>query len=124
MEHSIADDNRKSQVSDNTWRDGSGFLSNTEDSFIRDGGVSTDSRKANAVRAYFEWMPIRQVDMDDNLRIWRDFKFGDLFDLIMLDTRQYDRSITDLYAVSDFLPPSQVCCFFSAPLTCFVLLSF
>lgn len=51
----------------------------------------------NAVRAYFEWMPIRQVEMDDNLRIWRSFSFGSLFDLIMLDTRQYDRSITDLY---------------------------
>ena len=51
----------------------------------------------NAVRAYFEWMPIRQVDMDDNLRIWRSFSFGSLFDLIILDTRQYDRSITDLY---------------------------
>jgi alkaline phosphatase D len=42
-------------------------------------------------------VPLRQVDMDDNLRIWRNFQFGDLFDLIMLDTRQYDRSITDLY---------------------------
>jgi alkaline phosphatase D len=51
----------------------------------------------NAVRAYFEWMPLRQVDMDDNLRIWRTFSIGNLFDLIMLDTRQYDRSITDLY---------------------------
>lgn len=45
-------------------------------------------------------MPIRQVEMDDNLRIWRNFEFGDLFDLIMLDTRNYDRSITDLYTVS------------------------
>lgn len=44
-----------------------------------------------SVRAYFEWMPIRQVDMDDNLRVWRTFSFGTLFDLIMLDTRQYDR---------------------------------
>jgi alkaline phosphatase D len=34
--------------------------------------------------------------MDDNLRIWRTFNIGSLFDLIMLDTRQYDRSITDL----------------------------
>ena len=51
----------------------------------------------NAVRAYFEWMPIRQVEMDDNLRIWRSFSIGTLLDLIMLDTRQYDRSITDLY---------------------------
>lgn len=42
-------------------------------------------------------VPIRQVDMDDNLRIWRDFQFGDLFDLLMLDTRVYDRSITDMY---------------------------
>ncbi len=58
------------------------------------------TKQANAVRAYFEWMPIRQVEMDDNLRIWRDFSFGDLFDLIMLDTRLYDRSITDLYTVS------------------------
>lgn len=35
--------------------------------------------------------------MDDNLRIWRSFQLGKLVDLIMLDTRQYDRSITDLY---------------------------
>ena len=64
---------------------------------MADGGVSVDQRKMNAVRAYFEWMPIRQVDMDDNLRIWRSFSLGTLMDLIMLDTRQYDRSITDLY---------------------------
>ena len=72
-------------------------LNNTEASFIGDGGVSVDQRKMNAVRAYFEWMPIRQVEMDDNLRIWRSFSIGTLLDLIMLDTRQYDRSITDLY---------------------------
>lgn len=48
-------------------------------------------------------VPIRQVDMDDNLRIWRNFKFGNLFDLIMLDTRQYDRSITDLYWNTEYL---------------------
>lgn len=35
--------------------------------------------------------------MDDNLRIWRDFKIGSLVDLLVLDTRHYDRSITDLY---------------------------
>jgi alkaline phosphatase D len=57
----------------------------------------------NAVRAYFEWMPIRQVEMDDNLRIWRNFEIGDLMDLIMLDTRQYDRSITDLYWNTEYV---------------------
>src|SRR5690606_18796680 len=31
----------------------------------------------------------------DNLRIWRDFSFGNLVDLIMLDTRNYQRDITD-----------------------------
>ncbi len=48
-------------------------------------------------------MPIRQVEMDDNLRIWRNFEIGDLTDLIMLDTRQYDRSITDLYWNTDYV---------------------
>lgn len=49
------------------------------------------------------WMPIRTVEMDDNLRIWRTFSIGSLFDLIMLDTRQYDRSITDLYWNTDYI---------------------
>ncbi|KJY00786.1 alkaline phosphatase like protein [Zymoseptoria brevis] len=91
------------EVSDNTYRDGASELNNTEASFVMDGGVSVDQRKMNAVRAYFEWMPIRQVEMDDNLRIWRNFKIGSLFDLIMLDTRQYDRSITDLYWNTDYI---------------------
>lgn len=91
------------EVADNTWNAGSSELNNTEDSFVKDGGVSVDQRKMNAVRAYFEWMPIRQVEMDDNLRIWRSFEIGDLLDLIMLDTRQYDRSITDLYWNTDYI---------------------
>ena len=32
-------------------------MNNTEQSFKKFGGVSVDSRKMNAVRAYFEWMP-------------------------------------------------------------------
>ncbi|KAI3392743.1 hypothetical protein diail_5257 [Diaporthe ilicicola] len=91
------------EVADNTYRDGSSELNNTEDSFVKDGGVSVDQRKMNAVRAYFEWIPIRQISMDDNLRIWRSFKLGKLADLIMLDTRQYDRSITDLYWNTDYV---------------------
>ncbi|KAL2110175.1 hypothetical protein VUR80DRAFT_1510 [Thermomyces stellatus] len=51
----------------------------------------------------FEWMPIRQVDLDDNLRIWRSFKMGKLMDLIILDTRQYDRSITGLGWNDDYI---------------------
>ncbi len=41
--------------------------------------------------------------MDDNLRIWRSFSIGSLFDLIMLDTRHYDRSLTDLYWNTDYV---------------------
>ncbi|KAI1828057.1 alkaline phosphatase-like protein [Xylaria intraflava] len=85
------------EVSDNGYRDGASGLNNTEDSFLKEGhGVGVDQRKMNAVRAYFEWMPIRQIDLDDNLRIWRTFQLGNLLDFIVLDTRNYDRSITSL----------------------------
>ncbi|GLS26563.1 alkaline phosphatase D family protein [Marinibactrum halimedae] len=48
-------------------------------------------RKADSVRAYYEWMPIRQVDANDPARIFRRFTFGNLMDLMMLDTRLYGR---------------------------------
>jgi len=48
-------------------------------------------RKARSIQVYFEWMPIRLVDPGDPQRIWRQFTFGDLVDLIMLDTRLYGR---------------------------------
>jgi alkaline phosphatase D len=92
------------EVANNGYRDGFSAMNNTEDSFLRAGGVSVDQRKMNAVRAYFEWMPIRQVNMDDNLRIWRNFQMGTLLDLTMLDTRNYDRSITDLSKSSERHP--------------------
>ncbi|WXC51258.1 hypothetical protein QX201_010959 [Fusarium graminearum] len=85
------------EFANNGYRDGFSGLNNTEDSFLKSGKkVSVDTRKVNAVRAYFEWMPIRQTDLDDGLRVWRSFKMGKLLDLIILDTRNYDRSITSL----------------------------
>jgi alkaline phosphatase D len=48
-------------------------------------------RKAASIMAYFEWLPIRVADPADPQRIWRQFVFGDLVDLIMLDTRLYGR---------------------------------
>lgn len=48
-------------------------------------------RKAVSIQAYFEWMPIRVADPSDTQRIWRQFVFGDLVDLLMLDTRLYGR---------------------------------
>ncbi len=49
-------------------------------------------RKAAAIRAYFEWMPIRLLPGDLRAgRIHRSFRYGDLVDLIMLDTRLIGR---------------------------------
>jgi alkaline phosphatase D len=57
----------------------------------------------HAKRAYFEWIPIRQVDLADQARIYRDFRFGDLLDIYALDTRKYDRDITDLSYNVDYV---------------------
>ncbi|KAG8700288.1 hypothetical protein FRC08_004783, partial [Ceratobasidium sp. 394] len=42
-------------------------------------------------------------ELDDKLRIWRNFRVGKLLDLTMLDTRQYDRDLTDLNTNRDYL---------------------
>ena len=47
-------------------------------------------RKAIAAQFYAEWMPIR--DEGEPLKIWRAFRFGDLVELVMLDTRLWARS--------------------------------
>ncbi|GIV23884.1 MAG: alkaline phosphatase D family protein [Bacteroidia bacterium] len=49
------------------------------------------ARKAAMLRAYHEWMPFRMPDPTDSLRIWRSFQWGNLADLIFLDTRHYGR---------------------------------
>lgn len=46
------------------------------------------TRKDESRRAYVEWMPIRAADP---AIIYRSFRYGDLMDLIMLDTRLEDR---------------------------------
>jgi alkaline phosphatase D len=48
-------------------------------------------RKLAAMRAYFEWMPIRAATPGEVSLIYRAFAFGDLFDLMMLDTRYAGR---------------------------------
>lgn len=44
-------------------------------------------RKNTAARVYHEWMPIRTPDEANLLKIYRNFDFGTLFSLHMLDTR-------------------------------------
>ncbi len=45
------------------------------------------TRKNAAKQAYFEWNPIRPLATGNDTIIHRNFEFGDLFNLIMLDTR-------------------------------------
>ncbi|KAJ6630716.1 PhoD-like phosphatase-domain-containing protein [Mycena sp. CBHHK59/15] len=85
------------EVADNSWKAGTTDSNDTTAgcSFSPSGACFTD-RKLAAVRAYHEWLPVRQVTTFDKLRIWRNFQIGKLLDLTMLDTRQYDRDVTDV----------------------------
>lgn len=50
------------EIANNAYRDGSSGMNNTEESFLNDSPqISVEQRKMNAVRAYFEWMPLRYV---------------------------------------------------------------
>lgn len=53
------------------------------------------TRRAAAVRAYREWMPVREEGMpdpDEGTKLWRGFRIGTLADLLMLDTRLAGRA--------------------------------
>lgn len=72
------------ETANNSWRDGA--ENHTEGAE----GLWVD-RKAYGIQANMEWLPIRQPDPNDFERQYRDFSFGDLADLNMLDTRIYGR---------------------------------
>lgn len=67
------------EFANNAWCDGAPNYTNDNDAWL--------VRKDSAMRAYFEWMPIREPDQTKQIGIYRKFQFGDLVDLIMLDTR-------------------------------------
>lgn len=67
------------ELANDTWRDGAENHQDNEGSF--------SDRKLAALQAYFEWMPIRPVSSADHLNIYRQFNFGSLVELTMLDTR-------------------------------------
>ncbi|MGB0167434.1 MAG: alkaline phosphatase D family protein, partial [Luteibaculum sp.] len=72
---SIWDDH---ESSDNAYKDGAYNHQANEGSW--------QERKAAAVKAYMEWMPVRENPEFDQ-RIYRKFSYGKLVDLYMLDTR-------------------------------------
>ena len=67
------------ELANDTWKEGA------ENHQVNEGNFS--DRKLAALQAYFEWMPIRPVSETDHLNIYRQFNFGSLVQLTMLDTR-------------------------------------
>lgn len=69
------------ELSNDTWKNGAeNHDDKTEGDF--------NARKLAALQAYFEWMPIRPANAQQtSLNIYRQFKFGNLVNLMMLDTR-------------------------------------
>ncbi|MGC4747414.1 alkaline phosphatase D family protein [Micromonospora sp. DT201] len=74
------------ETCDGTWRDGADPKNHDP---AEDGPFS--ARKLAARQAAFEWLPIRLPDPRNPERIYRNFAFGNLVDLIMLDTRRIGR---------------------------------
>jgi len=76
------------EVANDTWKDGAQNHSADEGDF--------KTRRKAAMRAYFEWLPIRETELTAASKIYRTFELGDLATLIMLDTRQIgrDRGLT------------------------------
>lgn len=68
------------EFADDAWRDGA-----VDHKAASDGPFS--HRKAAAIRAYHEWMPLRAPDARRPEQIYRSFDFGRLVSLHMLDTR-------------------------------------
>ncbi len=68
------------ETANNAWRDGAENHSPDEGAW--------EGRKAAALTAYLEWMPIRE---QPDGRLWRKLTFGDLFELLLLDTRIWGR---------------------------------
>lgn len=84
------------ETANNSWREGSdNHDPATEGSFAE--------RRARAERVYSEWMPIR---FEAGSPLYRRLHFGDLVDLIMLDTRLWGRDLqaagfSDLETIHD-----------------------
>lgn len=71
------------EIANDTWKSGAENHNAGEGDFIL--------RKSQAIRAYFEWMPIRPVARNNQEIIYRRFEFGNLVNLMMLDTRVIGR---------------------------------
>ncbi|WP_196892669.1 alkaline phosphatase D family protein [Aureivirga marina] len=83
------------EVANDTYKDGAQNHDSSEGSFVQ--------RKINAIQAYSEYLPMK---ISDNNKIYRNIEFGNLVNLIMLDTRVIGRdkqlSYTDYISITGF----------------------
>lgn len=75
------------ELANDSWRDGAQNHGNRTNF---DEGAWASRREA-AVRAWFEWLPVRGEPAGGRTRIYRDYRYGNLLRLIMLDTRMIGR---------------------------------
>ncbi|HEU5075076.1 MAG TPA: alkaline phosphatase D family protein, partial [Polyangiaceae bacterium] len=68
------------EVANDAWRDGAQNHQADEGDYAE--------RKRAAEQAYFEWVPVRETEPG---RVHRSFSYGDLVDLVLLDTRHWGR---------------------------------
>ncbi|HEY6130952.1 MAG TPA: alkaline phosphatase D family protein [Halioglobus sp.] len=81
------------EVANNSWKDGAqNHDPATEGSY--------DEREMAAIQAWHEWLPVRPPSSMKDI-IYRRFQYGDLLDLLMLDTRRIARDERIVY--SDFV---------------------
>lgn len=79
------------EISNDTWKGGAeNHDPASEGAFAQ--------RRAAAIRAYYEWLPIRVTDTAHPERVYRGFQFGNLLSLHMLDTRVIGRDLQLDYA--------------------------
>lgn len=77
------------EFADNAWKNGATNHTNSTEG-------SWGARKAAAMQALLEWLPVRVPDpVNDPTRIFRNFRYGNLCNLYCLDTRIYGRDQQD-----------------------------
>ncbi|OEX92235.1 phosphodiesterase [Corynebacterium sp. BCW_4722] len=86
------------EVADNNWREGAYNHQPNEGSFT--------VRRDAAMKAYFEWMPVRPTETSEKGRLYRNFTFGDLVELTIMDLRTY-RDIEYSFATNPRTDPNR-----------------
>ncbi len=78
------------EIANDAWREGAeNHDPETEGSY--------GERRLAAIQAWYEWLPVRPPTGADEV-IYRQFLYGDLVDLLMLDTRHVGRDLQLAYA--------------------------